>query len=175
MVKEKTDTTKMNEEKRILARKRDAERKRNSRALNGTKKRSEMTPEELAHLRDIEKKSKRKKRINETSAGKEIIRMKDKDRKQKDRTTNKESFNISTVIHMRKHRLLQSENKKSLARNKAKEGMRVLRREGPLRDYLERNKKHVWAVKWRKFLSQNPKIKELQERKKGGTLLEECC
>ena len=164
------ETSEMNEEKRILARKKDAERKRISRALKGTKKRSEMTPIELAHLREIERKSQRKKRINETSAEKERIRMQDKDKKQKDRTSKKESINIRTVIRMRKHRLLQSENKKSLARNKAKEGMRVLRREGPLRDYLERKKKHVWAVKWRKFLSQNPKIKELEERKKRRTL-----
>ena len=156
----------MAEDRKLLARKRDADRKRASRALNGTIKRSEMTAEELAHIREKDRICKKKKRMNLTPEEKEIVKMKDRDRKQKDRTKKKEKINVNTVIRMRKHRLLQTDNKKLIARDKAKEGMRVWRKEGPVRDYFERTKKHVWAVKWRKFLSKNPKIRELEEKKK---------
>ena len=44
--------------------------------------------------------------------------------------------------------------------------MRVLRKEGPMRKYLERYKQHAWAIKWKKFLSQNPMYRELEEKKK---------
>ena len=78
----------------------------------------------------------------------------------------KERNNLNKLIFMRKHRLLQSEEQKIISRKKAREGMRIFRKDGPIREYLERNKKHVWAVKWRKVLSQNLKLKDLEDKKK---------
>ena len=84
--------------------------------------------------------------------------------KQTKKAKDKEKFN--KLIRMRKHRLLETEESKQCARNKAKEGMKVLRRDGPIRSYLERPKKHSWAVKWKKFLSQNPIYRELEKKKR---------
>ena len=78
----------------------------------------------------------------------------------------KERNNLNKLIFMRKQRLLQSEEEKIISRKKAREGMRIFRKEGPIREYLERNKKHVWAVKWRKVLSKNQKLKDLEDKKK---------
>ena len=154
------------EEKKLLARKKDSERKRKSRALKGTKKRSDMTPEELAHTRKLERIRQKRRRENLTAQKKEEIEKKDREAKHKKRASNKEESKINSLIYVRKHRLMQSEEKKSIARYKAKVGMRICRKEGPLKDFIERTKKHIWAVKWRKFLSQSPKFKELEMKKK---------
>lgn len=170
------------EDKKTLARKKDTERKRLSRLLRPPKKRSEMTNEELIRVRESDKVRKQNERMNQTSQEKENNKEKDRKRKargsqdsnrkakQKQRKTltldEKERKNLETLIHMRKRRLLQTEEMKSLARYKAKVGMRTCRKDGPMRDYLERNKRHVWAVKWRKFLSKNPILRDLEEKKK---------
>ena len=154
------------EENKLLARKRDSERKRVSRALKGTKKRSDMTPEELDHIRQLERNRQHRRRINLTVQKKEEILKKDREAKQRKRASNKEKSRIYSLIHVRKHRLMQSEEKKSIARYKAKVGMKICRKEGPLKDFIERKKKHTWAVKWRKFLSQNPEVRELEKKKK---------
>ena len=158
------------EDEKMQARKKDAERKRASRALQGTKKRSEMTNDELAHIRELDRKSKKIRRNNLTSQEKDVIRIKDRNAKQIKRNSltlaQKEKNKIKLLIQVRKHRLLQSERNKSIARYKAKEGMRVIRKEGPMREFTERRKKHVWAIKWRKFLSCNPIIRDLEEKKK---------
>ena len=164
-IKNKQDAEKI-DEKKLLARKRDAERKRISRALKGTKKRSDMTPEELAHMRKLERIRQEKRRMNLSAQKKEEIMRKDREAKQRKREANREKANIKSLIYMRKHRLLQSEAKKSIVRCKARIGMRCCRKEGALKDYVERRKKHIWAVKWRKFLSQNPKLRELDRKKK---------
>ena len=65
---------------------------------------------------------------------------------------------------MRKYWLVETEENKKISRKKAKEGMVVLRREGPIREYRERTKRHLWTVKWRKFLSQNPMYRELKKK-----------
>ena len=154
------------EEKKLLARKKDSERKRVSRALKGTKKRSDMTPEELDHTRQLERIRQKRRRKNLTVQKKEEILKKDREAKQKKRALNKEKSKISSLLYVRKHRLMQSEEKKSIARYKARVGMRLCRKEGPLKEFIERKKKHTWAVKWRKFLSQNPKVRELEKKKK---------
>ena len=158
------------EDEKMQARKKDAERKRASRALQGTKKRSEMTNDELAHIRELDRKSKKIRRNNLTSQEKDVIRIKDRNAKQIKRNSltlaQKEKNKIKILIQVRTHRLLQSERNKSVARYKAKEGMRVFRKEGPMREFSERRKKHIWAVKWKKFLSLNPMIKELEEKKR---------
>ena len=163
----------MSDNEKALARKKDAERKRASRARKGTKKRSEMTQEELTLVRELDKKKKQKRRQKLTEEEREEIRDKDRKRKRKRKPESKkdpkekrEKGNISSLLSMRKLRLLQTEEKKSLARQKAKEGMRIYRQEGPVREYKERDKKHKWAVKWKKYLLQNPMICELEEKKK---------
>ena len=78
----------------------------------------------------------------------------------------KDKEKIAKLISMRKFRLVETEEKKKIEREKAKEGMKVLRREGPIRKYLYRTKRHLWTVKWRKFLSKNPKYRELEEKKR---------
>ena len=157
------------------------------------KRRSEMTSEELAHVRQQDKERKQWARLRLNEEEKETIRVKDRERraearkklkeeqKEKIRATDRErranargkltkkakdKEKLTKLIRMRKNRLTETEESKKIARNKAKEGMKVLRRDGPIRKYFERTKKHSWAVKWRKFLSQNPFYRELAEKKK---------
>ena len=191
----------MSEDEKLLARMKDAERKRLARLLRPTKKRSEMTSEELNKARASDKIRKQNERFRLTSQKKEIIKKKDRKRKKKGKLVfkeekknseeekkylkqkknnraikqkqrkcmilaDKERNNLKKLIFMRKQRLLQSEEEKIILRTKAREGMRTFRKEGPIREYLERNKKHVWAVKWRKVLSQNLKLKDLEDEKK---------
>ena len=157
------------------------------------KKRTEMTPEELRHVRQLERERKQKRRLQLNKEEKENIRVKDRERraearlrmekeqKEKIRATDrkrraearkkmeqnkKDKERIAKLISMRKYRLVETEEKKKIAREKAKEGMRVLRREGPIKKYLYRTKRHLWTVKWRKFLSKNPMYRELEEKKR---------
>ena len=142
-----------------------------------------MTSEELAHVRQQDKERKQRARLQLNEEEKETIRVKDRERraearkklkeeqKEKIRATDRErranargkltkkakdKEKITKLIRMRKNRLTETEESKKIARNKAKEGMKVLRRDGPMRKYFERTKKHSWAVKWKKFLSKNP-------------------
>ena len=46
----------MIEEERNAARKKDARRKRESRAINGVKRRKDLSPERLKHVREMERK-----------------------------------------------------------------------------------------------------------------------
>ena len=200
-IKKGVQTYKMSEEAKLLARMKDAERKRLARLLRPPKKRSEMTSEELNKVRASDKIRKQNERLRLTSQKKEIIKIKDRKRKKKEKfvikedkeysekekkylkqkksnrkmkqkqrkcviLAEKERNNLNKLIFMRKQRLLQSEEEKIITRKKAREGMRIFRKEGPIREYLERNKKHVWAVKWRKVLSQNQKLKDLEDKKK---------
>ena len=107
------------EEKNLLRKKRDAERKRLARSQKPPKKRSEMTDEELNKVREID-------RVRKQNSNKNL--------------TNQESEKnkIKSLILMRKMRLLQSEEKKSIDRYKARNGMKALRKEGPMRKYVER-------------------------------------
>ena len=157
------------------------------------KRRSEMTSEELAHVRQLDKERKQKARLGLNEEEKEKIRAKDRERRaearqklkeeqkekiraiERERRANawgkltekgKDKENITKLIRMRKNRLIEDEESKRMARNKAKEGRKVLRRDGPMRKYFERTKKHSWAVKWKKFLSQNPMYRVQAEKKK---------
>ena len=134
------------------------------------KKRSEMTPEELEQVRKLDREKKQRRRKNMEKEEKDRIRAIDKERRAEARgkmcKKKRDKIKIANLIRMRKNRLMETVEKVQIARNKAKMGMRVLRKEGPMRKYIERNKQHVWAVKWRKFLSQNPKYQKLEEKKK---------
>ena len=132
-----------------------AERKR-------AKKRSEMNIEELTSVRVSDKVKKQRRRLNLTEDKKEEIRRKDRDRKRE----NKEQEKIHSLLRMRKMRLVQSDEKKESGRQQAKDGMRLHRKEGPVRKFKERKKKHEWAVKWKKYLSKNPEISQLEDKKK---------
>ena len=159
MAKEKS------EEEKLLARKKDVERKRIARA----KKKSDMTNEELAHIREADRSRQKRRRMNLSTQEKEMIKIRDRKAKQKKRNSltqvEKDKANVKLLIQIRKYRLLQSEKSKSIARYKAKLGMRVLRKEGPIMEFSERIKKHIWAVKWRKFLACNPNIRELEKKR----------
>ena len=157
------------EKEKLLIREKAAERKRRSRALKGMKKRCDMTDEELTHVRELDRSRQKRRRSNISIEEKEIIKIKDKKAKQRKRDSftqaEKEKVKTDHLIQKRKYRLLQSEKSKTIARYKAKEGMRVLRKEGPIRKFLYRTKRHLWTVKWRRFLSQNPIYRELEEKK----------
>ena len=43
--------------------------------------------------------------------------------------------------------------------------MRVLRKEGPIKEFSERIKRHKWTVRLRKFLACNPNIRELEKKR----------
>ena len=126
------------------------------------KKRSEMSIEELTSVRLSDKAKKQRRRLNLTEDKKEEIRRKDRDRKKE----NKEQEKICSLLRMRKMRLVQSDEKKESQRQQARDGMRMHRKEGPVRKFKERNKKHEWAVKWKKYLSKNPEISQLEDKKK---------
>ena len=134
------------------------------------KKRKDMTPEKLANIRRLDRERKQRYRMKLNEEEKAKIRVKDRQSRAKAREImtekDKDKERINSLIGMRKYRLMESEEKKKLAKNKAKEGMRILRKEGPIRKYLDRTKRHIWAVKWKKFLSQNPEFKELEKKKK---------
>ena len=159
----------------------------------GGRKRSEMTQEELAQVRKLDRDKKQKRRMNLSEEEKNKIREKDRksraeerknmeeeekeriraidrvrkaERRKKGRKEDEEKVKINDLIRKRRTRLMETEGEKQLYRDKAKIGMRVLRKEGPMRKYQERNKQHKWAVKWKKFLSQNPMFRELEEKKK---------
>lgn len=179
--KGKANSTKSEQDK-LIARKKDAERKRLERKLRPPKRRSDMSAEELTVARNLDRVRKQKDRTKkkeilgdikiETMEEKKYRKQLENNRKfkQKQRKSltlaEKEMVRVQSVIGMRKFRLLESEQSKSIARYKAKVGMRVCRKEGPMREYTERNRKHIWAVKWRKFLSNNPKIRALDDEKK---------
>ena len=156
------------------------------------KKRNEMTAEELAIVRKQDRERKQLRRLQLDEEEKERIKAKDRERRAETRAKmeneQKEEIRaierkrraearkkmdkkeldrerINKLIRMRKNRLLQTEENKKIARDKAKEGMLVLRREGPIREYRERTRRHLWTVKWRKFLSQNPMYRELEQKK----------
>ncbi len=142
------------------AKKKGAERKGTNRSL--TKKRSEMTKEELTCLRKSDKEKKQRSRSNLTEEKKEEIRRKERNRKRE----NTEQETMNSLLRMRKMRLVQSDEMKEFARQKAKDGMRMHRKEGALRIFKERNKKHLWAVKWKTYLSKNPDISQLEDEKR---------
>ena len=136
----------------------------------GKKKRTDMTQEELAHVRKLDREKQQRRRMKLSKDEKDEIKKNNTERRAEARKklteSKKERFRINKLISMRKYRLLQNEKDAKVAKYKAKEGMRLLKKEGPIMKYLERKKKHISAVKWRKFLSQNPFYKELEERKK---------
>ena len=138
--------------------------------MDKKRKRKDMTPGELAQIRKADRERQQRRRFKLAEQEKEKIRIKDRESRAKvwGKMTEKEKEKerIMNVIRMRKYRLMETEEKRKLAQNKAKEGMRILRKEGPIRNYLERNRRHACAVKWKKFLSQNPKFKKLEEEKK---------
>ena len=138
--------------------------------MGKNKNRKDMTPEELAHIRRLDRERKQRYRINLNKEKKDKIRVKDRQSKaeaRKNKTEKeKDEERITSLIGMRKYRLMESEENRKIARNKAKEGMKILRKEGPIRKYVERARRHVWAVRWKKYLSQNPELKELEKKKK---------
>ena len=119
------------------------------------KKRTEMTSEELRHIRQLERERKQKRRLELDEEEKEKIRAKDMERRaearlrmeneqkekiraiarerraearKKMKQNEKDKEKIAKLISMRKFRLVETEEKKKIEREKAKEGMKVLRR-----------------------------------------------
>ena len=114
----------------------------------------DMTPEELAHIRRLDRERKQRYRINLNKEKKDKIRVKDRQSKAEARKSKtekeKDEERITSLIGMRKYRLMESEENRKIARNKAKEEMKILRKRGQIRKYVERARRHVWAVKWNK-------------------------
>ena len=165
----------MTEEERNAARKKDAMRKRESRAINGVKRRKDLSPERLKHVREMERKRWNMNQRNMTEEEREKVREKDRQRKSKYRrarnikmkkdNNQSERKKIKHVLRMRKARLLLSEEMRILERIKAQEGMVALRKVGRLRKYMQRKKRGFCEMKWNKFLAENPKFMALEEKK----------
>ena len=175
----------MTEDEKSLARKKDSIRKKAERALKGIKKRKDMSPETLEKVREADRKRWNSKEMSMTeeerdkdreshrqsmakrrSEGK--IGIKDPGNKKcKESVTikKKEISQIRQVLRRRKARLTLSEEMKISARKKAREGMRVFRKEGRLRMYMQRKKRGFCEMKWKKFLAANPKFMALEDKK----------
>ena len=165
----------MNEEERSLARIKDAMRKSKRRDMSprtldkvreadrkrwDIKQRS-MTEEERDKVRESHRQSMAKRRIKESN-----ISLKDPENKKDIVKIKKNERNlIKQVLRRRRERLLLSEEMKLAARDKAREGMREFRKEGRLRKYMQRKKRGFVEMKWKKFLSVNPKFMALEEGK----------
>ena len=138
--------------------------------MGKNKNRKDMTSEELAHIRRLDRERKQRYRINLNKEKKDKIRVKDRQSKAEARKSKtekeKDEERITSLIGMRKYRLMESEENRKIARNKAKEEMKILRKRGQIRKYVERARRHVWAVRWKKYLSQNPELKELEKKKR---------
>ena len=148
----------LNEEEKEKIRAKDREKRAEAR------KKLEEEQKEKIKAADKERRATARKNMKEEH--KEKARANERERREKMTIKEKDKKKIIKLIRMRKHRLLESDENKKIARNKAKVGMKVLRRDGPIRKYLERPKKHSWAVKWKKFLSQHPMYQELERKKK---------
>ena len=166
----------MTEEEKSLARKKDAMRKR---------KRRDMSPETLDKVREADRKRWDIKQRSMTEEEREKVRESHRQRKKakkrreenkciiknqdnkKDSVQNnkKERARIRQVLRRRKERLLLSEEMKLTARKKAREGMTVFRKEGRLREFMQRKRRGFCEMKWKKFLAANPKFMALEEKK----------
>ena len=163
----------MTEEEKSMARKKDAMRKKLERALKGTKKRGDMSPETLDKVRKEDRKRWhiKQRSMNEEERDKvreghkksmakkrgtgKIKILKQKNEESNAKTKKKEQANIRQVLRMRKIRYLLSDKMKILEREKAREGMMEFRKEGRLREYMQRKRRGICDMKWEKFLAEN--------------------
>ena len=163
----------MTEEEKSMARKKDAMRKKLERALKGTKKRGDMSPETLDKVRkadrkrwDIKQRSMNKEERDKVREGHKksmakkrgtgkIKILKQKNEESNAKIKKKEQANIRQVLRMRKIRYLLSDKMKILEREKARKGMMELRKEGRLREYMQRKRRGFCDMKWKKFLAEN--------------------
>ena len=163
----------MTEEEKSMARKKDAMRKKLERALKGTKKRGDMSPETLDKVRKADRKRwhNKQRSMNEEERDKvreghkksmakiratgKIKILKQKNEESNAKTKKKEQANIRQVLRMRKIRYLLSDKMKILEREKAREGMMEFRKEGRLREYMQRKRRGFCDMKWKKFLAEN--------------------
>ena len=163
----------MTEEEKSMARKKDAMRKKLERAQKGTKKRGDMSPETLDKVRKADRKRwhNKQRSMNEEERDKvreghkksmakiratgKIKILKQKNEESNARTKKKEQANIRQVLRMRKIRYLLSDKMKILEREKAREGMMEFRKEGRLREYMQRKRRGFCDMKWKKFLAEN--------------------
>ena len=163
----------MTEEDKSMAREKDAMRKRLERALKGTKKRGDMSPETLDKVRkadrkrwDIKQRSMNKDERDKVREGHKrsmakkkgtgkikVVKQKNEERNAK--IKKKEQANIRQVLRMRKIRFVLSDKMKILERKKAREGMMEFRKEGRLREYMQRKRRGFCDMKWKKFLAEN--------------------
>ena len=163
----------MTEEEKSMARKKDAMRKKLERALKGTKKRGDMSPETLDKVRKADRKRWhiKQRSMNEEERDKvreghkksmakkrdtgKIKILKQKNEESNAKTKKKEQANIRQVLRMRKIRYLLSDKMKIKEREKAREGMMEFRKEGRLREYMQRKRRGICDMKWEKFLAEN--------------------
>lgn len=174
----------MTEEEKSIARKKDAMRKQSERALKGIKKRRDMSPETLDRVREADRKRwnskqsvmteeereevrviNRKSKAKYRDEGKVKIEKHDNKMRKSRQSMTKEQANIKQVLRMRKTRLLYSYEMKISARKKAREGMIEFRKEGRLREYMQRKKRGFCEMKWKRFLEENPKFMALEKKK----------
>ncbi len=163
----------MTEEEKSMARKKDAMRKKLERSLKGTKKRGDMSPETLDKVRKADRKRWhiKQRSMNEEERDKvreghkksmakkrgtgKIKILKQKNEESNAKIKKKEQANIRQVLRMRKIRYLLSDKMKIKEREKAREGMMECRKEGRLREYMQRKRRGICDMKWEKFLAEN--------------------
>ena len=151
----------MTEEEKSMAREKDARRKRLERALKGTKKRGDMSPETLDKVRkadrkrwDIKQRSMNKEERDKVREGHrrsmakkkgtgkiKVVKQKNEERNAK--IKKKEQANIKQVLRMRKIRYVLSDKMKILERKKAREGMMEFRKEGRLKRVHAKEEKRI--------------------------------
>ena len=98
-----------------------------------------MDEQERERIRAIDRVRKAERRKKGRKEDEEKVRAQNRERMKNDRAKlnrkQSDKVKITDLIRKRKNRLMETEGEKKCARNKAKIGMRVLRKEGPMRKY----------------------------------------
>ena len=171
-------TAKRSEQRKMEARERDKERKR--------EKRDQMTFEQLEKLRLSEKERFQRRRQNMSKTEKEKLQEKDRNRKtywfdkakkRRNKCISREIKNIDKVLRVRKWRESFSEEKRMFLREKAKAEMMLRRKNGVLKEYKQKGKRTkrnknnltIWkdffkTITLDLFITETPKLKHLHEK-----------
>lgn len=99
-------------------RKKHAEAQRRYRSKKGSQNRSEMSSEDLTHLRDLDRKNQQNKKANMSEAEKELFKAKDRKRKAEQRKAKKEreikaEAEKNDINAQKKKKLIQKKNRRT--------------------------------------------------------------
>ena len=102
----------------IEERKKHAEAQKRYRSKKGSQKRSEMSSEDLTHLRELDRKKQQNKKANMTEVEKELFKAKDRKRKAEQRKAKKEremkaEAEKNDLNAQKKKKLMQKKNRRT--------------------------------------------------------------